>query len=189
MYLIQNPVSTFEDLKMHLENQLERSQDRTARLSLWSMNRRQGEDLLVYASKIRSGTLAAYGTEYTAAQIDDKALDVFTRSLTGELGRRTTEMFPRDFDTGVSLARNFETLGISSDQGTSAIAAVSYPNNRGQYQNRQENGKKMDKKDLTCWFCQKPGHRKSDCWALHPEKAPKGKKRITYDKGKRDEEK
>ena len=180
MFLIQNPVCTFEDLKLHLENQLERSQDRTARLALWSINRRENEDLLEFASRVRASTLAAYGTEYTANQIDDKALDCFTRALRGELGKRTREMFPRTLDESVSLARNFETLGISDQDTGETIAAVSYQN-----RNRQEK-KKPEKKDFTCWYCQKTGHKKQDCWTLHPEKAPKGKKRK--EEGKRDTE-
>ena len=174
MYLIQNPVASFEDLKAHLENQLERSQDRTARLALWSITRKSDEDLLEFASRVRAGTLAAYGTTYSADQIDDKALDVYLRALSGEVGKRTREMFPTTFSSAIDLSRNFETLGLSTTDagaGAGAVGAV-----RQQGRNKQEHGKKGEKKELLCWYCQKNGHKKNDCWTLHPEKAPKGKK-------------
>ena len=174
MFLVQNPVSSFEDLKAHLENQLERSQDRTARLALWSINRKNGEDLLEFASRVRAGTLAAYGTEYNANQIDDKALDVYLRALGGEVGRRTREMFPTSYSSAVDVSRNFETLGLSTtDMNT--VGAV----NRYQGRDREQGKKfekKFEKKEMVCWYCQKSGHKKQDCWTLHPEKAPSGKR-------------
>lgn len=35
---------------------------------------------------------------------------------------------------------------------------------------------KKDREMRECFHCRRPGHLKSDCWALHPEKKPKGQR-------------
>ena len=142
----------------------------------------------MFASRVKAATMQAYGLEYSPSQLDEKALEVYQRALTGELGRRTREFFPQSLDHAVELSRNLSTIGVD-DTDLAVVAAVAHRSvKEKEYKDKQTY---KPKKEIVCWHCNKKNHTKAECWTLNPSLAPKkGKynKKQGGDKGPKKED-
>ena len=106
--------------------------------------------------------------------IDRLCLATFLRNLKGTLGERVRERFVSTMDEAVVMARNYELAGVTESAKVSAInnrgarrgnGPVSTPlRGQGNVKTSQYANDNPDK-DIVCFNCEKPGHRKINCWA------------------------
>ena len=96
----------------------------TSKTELEPMKQNEGEGLLQFACRLRTQALMAFGMSYTTDQIEEQVNRLSLRALGGKLGEETRKQFPESLDKSVSLARNLQTQGYTSDQPTVASGSL-----------------------------------------------------------------
>ena len=92
-----NEGCTYEDMREHLIENLDWSQDRSAELAFETRVRAPGEDLQVYATDLAILAWDAYGQTPGAStdMINKLVLNTFHRNLKGDLGEQVRKQFSR----------------------------------------------------------------------------------------------
>ena len=176
-YLMQNDPCTFTQLREHLENSLERDHDSAAKQEFNSRTRKPGESFLEYATILRTMAVSAYGgsSSWTTLQMEERAAEVYIGNVKGAIGEKLRLSFPDSLDKAVQICRNLQASGLTDDQPTTISAVYNTPN-RASGPPKGAGG--TPKADIVCWFCQRCGHVKKDCykWKNQQQDASKGGK-------------
>ena len=117
--------------------------------------------------------LSAFGSVAgcSGEMIERLTLAIFLRNLKGTVGERVRERFVTTLDEAVVMARNYELAGVVESTKVNAIGGRR--GNRFSSTSRDQSSSSTSgagqstnpDKDMTCFNCEKPGHRKINCWA------------------------
>ena len=90
-------------------------------------------------------------------------MDLVTASLLSE------EMRRKSLESS-SLAPNSSALVSEEGRGRARI--------KGPFKRDKSKGKSKTRRDLKCYYCDKPGHMKKDCWKLKKDSKEDNKAQI-----------
>lgn len=166
----------------------------TAATLMTDLNQKSHEDVAVFYDRVRAAVITKNKVVFTDAQrqenwykdvLKNDYKTFFLAGLNKEIKARLPQPYPDavgdilNISMGVEAElkkRNFSVSEVSHEGGHSRDA-------RSLNESIEELSKELAilraQAGLSCWHCQKPGHTKDKCWALHgrPNNTQKGKKK------------
>ena len=151
----QNPDSTYEEVRDHLIQTLDKQSDFTAKTRFYSRKRKKDETLEVYAGELCVLAYAAFeeSLNWSTGQVNDRVFDIFMQNIGGDLGMRLRLEFPQNLAEALTTAKNLENLGIkeTSPAVVSALGSGGTPT--------------RDLSCVECFICHKLGHMAKTCYS------------------------